>query len=118
MFKKCPLCEHHWKDREAFLADPDVEIIGYQASFDDIQDGLFLFNHQCRTTMALEVLEFDDLYKGTRYGMILTETDDCSGYCLDINELSACIAECKYAYVRDIIQIIRKWPKVSESNGH
>jgi hypothetical protein len=29
MFKKCPLCEHTWKDRETFLVDPDVEIIGY-----------------------------------------------------------------------------------------
>jgi len=63
------------------------------------------------TTMALEVIKFDDLYKGTRYGMTLTETEECSGYCLDMNELSACSAECKYAYVRDIIQIIRKWPK-------
>ena len=116
MFKKCPLCEHSWKDRETFLADPDVEIIGYQASFDEIQDGLFLFNHLCRTTMALEVMRFDDLYNGTRYDMALTETDDCSGYCLDMNELSACSAECKYAYVRDIIQIIRKWPKKSQAN--
>jgi len=116
MFKKCPLCEHPWKDRETFLADPDVEIIGYQASFDEIQDGLFLFNHLCRTTMALEVMRFDDLYKGTRYDMTLTGTDECSGYCLDMNELSVCSAECKHAYIRYIIQIIRKWPKESQAN--
>jgi len=115
MFKICPLCEHPWKDRETFLADPEVDIIGYQASFADIQDGLFLFNHLCRTTMALEVMKFDDLYKGPRYDMSLTETVDCSGYCLDIHELSACSAECKYAYVRDIIQVIRAWPKETQA---
>jgi len=113
MFKKCPLCDHPWQDRKTFLADPDITIIGYQACFDDIKTGLFLFNHQCRTTMAVEVLKFDDLYNGPKYDTVLTKTDKCSGYCLDINELSACSAECKYAYVRDIIQVIRKWPKES-----
>ena len=111
MFKKCSSCGHPWTDREAFLADPDVEIIGYQASFEGIQDGLFLFNHLCRTTLALEVMKFDDLYTGPRYDMALADTDDCSGLCLDTNALDACSAACRYAYVRDILQIIRKWPK-------
>lgn len=114
MFKKCSMCSYPWKDREAFLADPDIEIIGYQASFEEgIQEGLFLFNHECKTTLALKVIIFDDLYQGPRYDMALTGSDECSGYCLDINELSACSAKCKYAYVRDIIQIIMNWPKTS-----
>jgi hypothetical protein len=113
MFKKCPLCGYPWQDRKTFLADPDIIIIGYQACLDDIKTGLFLFNHQCKTTMALEVLKFDDLYNGPKYDTVLTKTDECSGYCLDINELSACSAECKYAYVRDIIQVIQSWPKES-----
>ena len=113
MFKKCSLCSYPWKDRNAFLSDPDIEIIGYQASFDEVKDGLFLFNHECKTTLALQVILFDDLYRGPRCDMALAETEECSGYCLDINALSTCSAKCKYAYVRDIIQIIRKWPKSS-----
>jgi hypothetical protein len=111
VFKKCPLCHHPWENREKFLSDPELEIIGYQVSFESIQDGLFLFNHQCKTTLALKVTDFDDLYEGVRYEQVATGTDDCSGYCLHIAELRPCGAECKYAYVRDIISTIRKWPK-------
>lgn len=111
MFKKCSFCQRLWNDRGAFLADRDLEIIGYQVCFDGVKEGLFLFNHTCETTIALKVHEFDDLYTGKRYDFAATGTDKCSGFCLHMEELKACTAECKYAYVRDIIQIIRKWPK-------
>jgi len=111
MFKKCSLCHYLWKDRDSFLADPALEIIGYQVCFEGVKEGLFLFNHTCKTTLALKVYEFDDLYNGLRYDFAATGTDKCSGFCLDLAELQACSSECKYAYVRDIIQIIRNWPK-------
>ena len=111
MFKKCSMCGQIWENREAFLDDPDLEIIGYQASFDNVKNGLFLYNHVCKTTLAMEVMEFDDLYKGPVYDLSLTGTDDCSDLCHDINELSVCGSQCKYAYVRDIIQVIKNWPK-------
>ena len=111
MFKKCPLCNHLWQKREDFLADSDLEIIGYQVCFEGVKEGLFLFNHRCNTTLALKVQAFDELYEGVRYDFAATGTDKCSGFCLHIEELNACNAKCKYAYVREIIQIIRKWPK-------
>lgn len=117
MFKKCPLCAHPWKTREAFLSDPGLEIIGYQSRFDEVESGLYLFNHVCQTTLALEVAAFEDLYKGPRYETPLTGSDECDGYCLDINALEACRADCKYAYVRDIIQIIKNWPKSRTRSG-
>ena len=113
MFKKCPLCEHIWENREDFLADPDLEIIGYQPTFDKIKDGLFLFNHVCKTTLAIRVMKFDDLYKGPIYDMSLSDTDECSKLCHDINNLDVCGSECKYAYVRDIIQIIKTGRKLN-----
>lgn len=111
MFKQCSMCRHPWRNRDDFLADPDLEIIGYQACFDSITDGLFLFNHQCGTTLSVKVEDFDDLYEGERYEQAATGTDECSGFCLDMQELKACSASCRYAYVRDIIQLIKKWPK-------
>ena len=111
MFKKCSLCHHHWQKREHFLTDPDIEIVGYQVCFDGAKDGLFLFNHHCETTLALEAHEFGDLYTGVAYDTALTGTEECPGLCLQIDELDACQAQCKYASVRDIIQIIREWPK-------
>lgn len=111
MFKQCSLCNHQWKNREDFLTDPDLEIVGYQACFDEAKDGLFLFNHHCETTLAMKVYEFDDLHQGVRYETAAKDTPDCSGFCLHKNELRSCPVQCKYAYVRDIIQTIRKWPK-------
>ena len=114
MFKQCSSCQYSWLSRETFLADPHIEIIGYQVSFDGDNNGLFLFNHLCKTTLALSVETFDDLYQGTRYATAATGTEQCSGYCLDMTDLRDCSAECKYAYVRDIIQIIRNWSKSKE----
>ena len=112
MFKKCTSCGHTWENRDAFLADPDIKIIGYEASFDNIKDGLFLFNHVCKTTLAMDVKGFDDLYTGPVYDMSLAGTEECSDLCHDMTKLDACDAKCKFAYVRDIIQIIKNWPKI------
>jgi hypothetical protein len=40
-----------------------------------------------------------------------TGTEECPGYCLHQDELQPCPARCECAYVREIIQIIRNWPK-------
>ena len=117
MFKKCTSCSCIWKNRQDFLADPDLKIIGYQASFDNVKDGLFLFNHVCETTLAIDVIKFDDLYKGPVYDMSLSDTDECSELCTDMNNLDACDAKCKYAYVRDVIQIIKNWPKAERNSS-
>jgi len=98
-------------NRDTFLADPNLEIIGYQACFDDVRTGLYLFNHTCRTTLAVKVMDFEDLYEGPVYDKVMKGSDQCSGYCLDVNVLEPCSAGCKYARVREVIQIIRKWPK-------
>ena len=111
MFKQCSVCQHRWDSREDFLADPDLKIIGYQVCLDEAEEGLFLFNHICRTTLALKVFAFEDLYKGKRYDTAALGSDRCSGLCLDMTELKGCDYPCKYAYVRDILQRISKWPK-------
>jgi hypothetical protein len=88
----------------------------------------------CETTLATNVIDFNDLYKGPVFDMSLADTDECSKECYDINNLDACGAECKYAYVRDInnldacgaeckyayvrdiIQIIKNWPKIKHKS--
>ena len=117
MFKKCTSCGHIWENREDFLADPDIKIIGYEASFEHIKHGLFLFNHVCKTTLAIEVINFDDLYTGPVYDMSLAGTDECSDFCHDMNKLEACSAQCKYVYVREIIQIIKNWSNTEQNNS-
>ena len=110
-FKRCTCCAAHWSSREEFLSDPDVALIGYQAHFEDLKTGFFLFNHACQTTMAIGVEAFLDLYQGPVFGQRATGGKNCLGYCLHRDELRACPVQCECAFVREIIQIVRNWPK-------
>lgn len=110
-FKECPLCGFFWETRGGFLSDPNIKIIGYQACFERLKTGYFLFNHSCEGTLAVMVVDFGDLYDGPVFHVRKTGTDECSGYCLKRDELRACSALCECAFVREIIQIIRNWPK-------
>ena len=112
-FKNCKVCILTWKDRDSFLSDPDTEIIGYQINFTGFNDGYFLFNHLCGTTLSVSVDMFGDLYHGPKYKNILTDSDQCQGHCLNENDLSSCGVECEFAFAREILQIIRKWQKES-----
>lgn len=110
IFKQCPCCSHIWSTREDFLSDPYSELIGYQVNFKKLERGMFLFNHttdQCKTTMAIVVEEFRDLYTGKYYTGSKALTESCPRYCLDEKQLSRCDAFCECAYVREIIEIIK-----------
>ena len=110
-FKRCSKCQTEWASREDFLRDPDLVIIGYQVSFDDLNEGLFYFNHSCKTTLAIYAREFVDLYQGPIFSIRATGTEDCPGHCLHKSVLKPCPAKCECAFVREVIQIIRHWPK-------
>jgi hypothetical protein len=111
-FKRCSGCGYEWDTPEAFLADPTVELVGYQVNFGELGLGFFLFNHlACRTTIAIKANRFRNLYAGPVYVERLTDTEECPGYCLHREELEPCPARCECAYVREVIQIIRGWHK-------
>ena len=38
-------------------------------------------------------------------------TTECPEFCLHKSELRPCPAKCECAYVREIIQVIKDWPK-------
>lgn len=113
IFKRCNCCLHLWPLRGDLLADPQVEIIGYQADFESLGHGLFLFNHLlCGTTMAIQTQTMIDLYHGPIHQGQLANTPQCAGLCLKRENLQACPAACACAHFREIIQIIKHWPKI------
>jgi hypothetical protein len=110
--KRCTCCGHLWPTLDAFLVDRQLEVAGYQVDFTDLAAGLFLFNHlTCGSTIAVPVEFFRDLYDGPIHSERATGTADCPGHCLYVSELGACPAKCECAYVREILQIVRRWPK-------
>lgn len=110
-FKKCSSCGQGWVTRENFFEDPALKLIGYQVNLDHLEEGYLLFNHSCGTTLSVIAGAFKDLYHGPIFSERLTNTDECPQYCLRKAELRACPAKCECAYVREIIQIIKNWPK-------
>ena len=113
IFKKCSLCDETWDNYSTFLSDPTIHIIGYQVSFENLVAGLLLFNHSCGTTLSLEVGDFKILQDGPIYTERATGSKECPGHCQHEKDLDPCPAKCECAYVRDIIQVIKKWPKSS-----
>ena len=112
IFKECTCCKNPWNSREEFLCDSKLDFIGYQVNFSDLELGYFLFNHMvCQSTIAVPAGLFKDLYGGPIFAERKTNSENCPGYCLDRNALEPCSAKCECAYVREIMQIIRNWPK-------
>jgi len=110
-FKTCSKCGFVWSERASFLGDPNLRMIGYQVDFEDLMAGTFLFNHTCRTTLAIKADDFKDLYDGPMFTERLRGTKECGGYCLHKNDLRPCPEKCECAYVREIVQVILNWPK-------
>lgn len=110
-FKRCSCCRHAWRSRAELLADPAVELAGYQVDFGDLELGFLLFNHSCRSTFAVPVEAFADLHDGPIYRERETGSEACLGLCLRRDELGPCPARCECAWVRDVLQVVRGWPK-------
>ncbi len=110
-YKHCPACNYEWLSREALLGDPDIELIGYQSNFRTLSAGIMLFNHSCKGTLGLSVEDFEDLYKGPIFEERYDGGPDCPNHCMHQGNLKPCPAQCECAYVREIIQILKTWPK-------
>ncbi len=116
VFKKCPCCKKVWDTRGRFLTDTSIRLEGYQANFIELEAGVFIFTHNvesCGTSMAIEVHDFRDLYAGEVFEKRMTGCDVCKGLCLRRDDLSPCAAKCECAFVRQIIQIVKQWPKAA-----
>ena len=81
-------------------------------NFGDLQLGYFLFNHlTCESTIAVHAGLFKNLYDGPIFTERATGTDECPEYCLKEDVLIACPVKCECAYVREIVQVVKKFPK-------
>ena len=113
-FKSCPRCNTVWPDRETFLCDPGMDLIGYQPLFENLEAGFFLFNHDvswCKTTVAIPAGEFTDLYDGPVFEDRLTDGPTCGGHCQREGDIEPCPNRCECAYVRAVLQIVKNWPR-------
>ena len=116
-FVECTCCHQVWVDRDEFLGDPEVEVAGYQVDFRELRAGFFLFTHLasgCLSSFAVSVNRFLDFHDGPVFTDRLTGTDACEEHCLHRSDLRSCRQQCECAYVRDVLQTVRHWPKLAD----
>jgi hypothetical protein len=112
LFKTCSGCKTPWFSRDEFLQDSNIVLVGYQVNFGDRVLGYFLFNHAlCQSTIGIPAGHFKDLHDGPIFSECLAGSEQCPGHCLNSQILDPCPAKCEGAYVRNILQILREWPK-------
>ncbi len=116
-FHRCT-CGTKWANRNDFLSDPDIRLVGYQPDFEVLKLGLLLFNHEiCRTTIGCRVEAFADLQEGPTFSVRLTGTPECPGFCLHPDELRPCDAPCECAWVRRLLPVVEAYPKAGSAAG-
>ena len=110
-FRRCSQCDHRWTSREAFLADPAVSLSGCQVDTDHPKSSALLFDHKlksCGTTIAIPVRLLTDLYSGPVHKVNWAPSAKCPRKCFDPKNLESCPAECASAFVREILQVVRR----------
>ena len=108
-FKRCNMCGKTWSDLDEFLDDPSLEFIGYQANFDELELGFYIFNHNlegCHTSLMLNVQHFKCLYSGPMFTERMTGGPECLGLCLKRDCFDRCPAQCECAFAREVMRII------------
>lgn len=110
-FKTCPLCEECWPTLEDFVRDRRLAVHGYMAICDDPGAGLVFVTHtraNCGTTLTVFAATLRPLYHGPQYTALNYGADDCRRMCLDLRRLEECTAPCKMAWVRQVLQVLRR----------
>jgi hypothetical protein len=113
-FKICSNCGAEWATLNDFLNDPAIKLIGYQANFCDLPNGLFLFAHQtpgCGTSLGLYVSGFLKITARPLFATSTCRPKTCPERCLHQDDLNPCPELCECSWVREVMQIIRDWDK-------
>lgn len=110
IFKECPACSHYWESMVDLIRDGDLFVNGYQASFNDAHEGLFLLTHNisdCGSTLAIPAGRLKELYDGPEHMVHMAYTDRCQGHCLVEDDFAPCTNECDMKWARDVLQILK-----------
>ena len=110
-FKTCPKCQQEWQEKQDFICDPDIKVTGYSVNYEQLEEGLFFFNHVrpgCSSTLATRAGDYTYLYTGQIADVRLTDEEGCPRYCQEADNLRRCNQNCECAFVREIIATIKE----------
>jgi len=110
-YKTCPMCRKIWPRLHDLVRDRLLRLVGYQAAVPEPEKGLLLFTHEmdgCNSTLAMPARDFRFMYDGPVYSECNFGEPTCESHCLEHSDLEACAAQCCMAWVRAVIQYIRR----------
>ncbi len=123
-FKRCAYCGYVWENIRDFIADSSLHVNGYQAAPEDPQRGLIMVTHEvegCGNTLAVRASELSVLYDGPTHQERMIKLEPCRLLCLDSANIEECKVECDLAWVRQVLQHLRRHElpqRVQESAAH
>lgn len=95
----CTKCSRSWTHIYEVLDDPDLRLVGYRANVDDFDEGVYLFQHGCGSTVELPV---SVLIKPQRKIKSLASLTACPGLCYYEKILNSCKAFCEGSKYRKV----------------
>lgn len=110
-FKRCGHCQTCWPTAEAFVLDRALQVCGYQACLGAPEDGVIVAIHDetgCGTTIGVTARSLRALYRGPEYTDFCQGTEVCELRCIDEGDIETCAAPCAMAWVREVLQYLRK----------
>lgn len=110
-YKTCRVCHATWPTLPDLVHDANLRVNGYQASFGTPEEGLILLTHEvpgCGTTLAVTAGSLQHLYFGPGYTETLAGSEYCEMWCLDENSVDDCEAPCAMAWIRHVLQYLRR----------
>lgn len=110
-FKCCTACGACWPTAEAFVLDQALTVKGYQAVFGEPEEGLILVTHNvpgCGTTLGVTARTLRPLYRGPEFSEFRQGSEVCELRCLDEGDIETCTAPCAMAWVREVLQYLRR----------
>ena len=96
-FKICGACQSTWMDWQSFVFDPAVRLIGLQAIPGIPDANVLVFEHRCGSSVSVLTHKLRHLLgtdEGTGERSLLFGTEQCSGHCRVLEDLSSCDKPC------------------------
>ena len=104
-YKKCKTCDT-WFSLEEIINDPDIKPIGMAYLEGEKPEAFYFFHHDvkhCGSSFLIKVDEFKSFITVDIPMINLMHSDQCDGYCVEIEEIRSCDKQCRYAPYRQFL---------------
>ena len=109
-FKTCGACRQPWRSWAAFVADPQLRLLGLQAIAGVPDASLLVFEHRCGSSVSVLTRRLRHLLPDHEAASwpSLRGTHQCAGHCSHLGDNGACAMTCRNARDRDLIGLVQR----------